>query len=92
MADHQDRYLIPYPYPFNVSSQEVAAVLEVPFSVLYDRRSVREEARVQPGGQMSRTTNYACDSYLLFGATARILTRLLELVGGDERLKEALGA
>ena len=83
---------IPYPYQFNVSSQEVAAVLEVPFSVLYDEETLREEVRVYPEGHLTRTVAYAYDSNLVYGATARILTQLLDLIGESDGLKEALGA
>ena len=83
---------IPYPYQFNVSSQEVAAVLEVPFSVLYDEATLREEARVSPKGHLTRTVAYAYESHLIYGATANILTQLLDLIGESDGLKEALGA
>ncbi len=73
---------IPYPYAFTVSSQEVAAVLEVPLSVLYDRGMVREEARAQSDGRLVRAYTYAYDGHLIYGATARILTQFLELVRG----------
>lgn len=83
---------IPYPYPFKVSSHEVAAVLEIPFSVLYDKATWREEARISQDGYFTKTVAYACDSHLIYGATAYILTQLLELVEASDGLKEALGA
>ena len=83
---------IPYPYQFNVSSQEVAAVLEVPFSVLYDQATIREEVRVHPEGHLTRTVAYAYNSHLIYGATANILTQFLDLIGESAGLKEALGA
>ena len=83
---------IPYPYRFNVNSQEVAAVLEVPLSVLYDQATRREEARVSPEGHLIRTVAYACDPDLIYGATANILTQFLDLIEESDGLKEALGA
>lgn len=83
---------IPYPYPFKVSSHEVAAVLEIPFSVLYDKATWREEARISQDGYFTKTVAYAYDSHLIYGATAHILTQLLELIETSDGLKEALGA
>ena len=73
---------IPYPYAFTVSSQEVAAVLEVPLCVLYDKGMVSEEARAQSDGRLVKAYTYAYDGHLIYGATARILTQFLELVRG----------
>ena len=83
---------IAYPYSFTVSSAEVAEVLEVPLSLLYDGESVREEARAEPDGRLVRTYVYPFHHHLIYGATARILTQLLDLIRGEEGLKEELVA
>ena len=83
---------ISYPYSFTVSPSEVAEVLEVPVSYLYDGTNVREELRVQPDGQSVQTYVYAYHHHLIYGATARILTQFLDLIRGTDGLKEALGA
>lgn len=80
---------IPYPYEFRPSSVEVAAVLEVPISTLLDSRHVREEMRVQPDGRLVRSRSYAYESHLIYGATARILQRFLELLERSGWPKEA---
>ncbi|MBI4233847.1 MAG: CoA pyrophosphatase [Chloroflexi bacterium] len=76
--------LIPYPYPFKVSSEEIAEVLEVPLSALFDPATLREEVHLTPDGTRV-AFSYAYHNRIIFGATARILTSFLEL------LAEALG-
>jgi 8-oxo-dGTP pyrophosphatase MutT (NUDIX family) len=72
--------LIPYPYPFQLNSREVAEILVVPVSFLADarqwsRRTFRTDNRP--------LTAYfiAYDDHLIWGATARILKNFLELNG-----------
>lgn len=81
---------IPYPYKFRPSSVEVAEVLEVPISTLLDRRNTREGARVQPDGQVVPARSYAYGHHLIYGATARILRQLLELLEDSGWPREAL--
>ena len=81
---------IPYPYPFQPSSAEVAEVLEVPISTLLDTRNVREEMRVQSEGQVVRARSYVYNRHLIYGATARILQQFLKLLEHSEWPKEAL--
>lgn len=71
---------IPYPYPFRVSRREVDEVLEVPLSNLRNPRNVIEEAELRPGGYVVRTRSYIYNRSLIWGATARILTRFLGLL------------
>ena len=70
---------IPYPYNFSPSEAEVAEVLEVPISKLMDEDCIREQAHLVDG-QLVRTRAYAYEGHLIFGATARILGRFLELL------------
>jgi 8-oxo-dGTP pyrophosphatase MutT (NUDIX family) len=76
---------IPYPYPFQVSREEVAELLEVPLHVLLLPAHLREEVHVESSS--SRVVrSYAYQSRVVFGATARILTDFLALwkqVAGD---------
>jgi 8-oxo-dGTP pyrophosphatase MutT (NUDIX family) len=80
---------IPYPYDFKPNSVEVAEVLEVPISSLLDGRSIRDEAHVQPDGQLEKIRSYAYGRHLIYGATARILRQFLELLEGSGWPKEA---
>ncbi len=70
---------IPYPYEFDPSESEVAEVLEVPISTLMDHDSARDEVRVRDG-ELVNSVSYTYDGHLIFGATARILSRFLELL------------
>lgn len=70
---------IPYPYKFAPSAAEVAEVLEVPISKLMDYGSARDEVRVRDG-ELVNSVSYSYDGHLIFGATARILSRFLELL------------
>ena len=71
---------IPYPYPFQPSQEEVAEVLEVPFSVLQDPANLRQDAR-WVDNQLTTSYAYACGEHLVFGATATILGQFLDLLG-----------
>jgi 8-oxo-dGTP pyrophosphatase MutT (NUDIX family) len=70
---------IPYPYDFNPSELEVAEVLEVPLPALMDDETRRDEVRIV-GDDLDHTPSYAYQGHLIFGATARVLSRFLELL------------
>ena len=70
---------IDHPYEFKVNSAEVDRLLEVPLSALLDRRTVRDDVRVVDGDLVT-LPSFAYDGDLIFGATARILDRLLEVL------------
>ena len=72
---------IPYPYRFKPSAREVAEVLEVPISLLRDRSSHREEARLVDG-RLVRATAYSYRGHLIFGATAQVLGQFLTVIDG----------
>ena len=69
-------------YPFVVSTVEVAELVEVPVAELMDGSTIRDETRFEDGLPVSRP-NYAYGGHLIWGATARILTGLLELLRAD---------
>ena len=70
---------IPYPYEFKPSEIEVAEVLEVPIHTLLDRDNKRDEVRVA-NGLLVNSPVYSYRGHLVFGATARILERFIELL------------
>jgi len=76
---------IPYPYDFEPCAREVAEVLEVPISLLRDRSSHREEARLVDG-RLTSTTAYSYQGHLIYGATAQLLGQFLSIV--DDAMKE----
>ena len=70
-------------YPFVVNRVEVAELVEVPVAALMDGSTIRDETRFEDGAPVSRP-NYAYGAHLIWGATARIVTGLLELMrAGD---------
>ena len=70
---------IPSPYDFRPSAIEVAEVLEVPISSLLDPENVRDEAKIVDG-QLDHSPTYAHRGHLIYGATARVLARFVELL------------
>ena len=74
---------IPEGYPFVLSTLEVAELVEVPVAALVDGSTVRDETRFEDGVPVSRP-NYAYGGYLVWGATARIVTGLLDLLRADD--------
>ena len=69
----------PYPYEFNTQEEEVAEVLEVPVSSLTDYANRRDEIRIE-NGDLHYAPVFAYDGHIIFGATARILNRFIELL------------
>jgi hypothetical protein len=55
-------------------------VLEIPLRALLDPANSRDEVRVVDG-LLASSPVYSYGGHLIFGATARILERLLELLG-----------
>ena len=70
---------IPYPYEFSPQEEEVAEVLEVPVSSLLDTANRRDEIRIA-NGDLQDAPVFAYDGHIIFGATARILDRFIELL------------
>ena len=70
---------IEYPYPFNPSAIEIAEVLEFPIHALMDPVNRRTETRWEDG-QPVTSYSYVHEEHVVFGATARILQRCIELL------------
>ncbi len=75
---------IPYPYEFTVSDAEIAEVIEMPLVVLLDPFNRREEVRVTEKG-LVRSYSYAYNGHLVYGATARLLDQLVELLQSNAK-------
>jgi 8-oxo-dGTP pyrophosphatase MutT (NUDIX family) len=71
--------LIPYPYPFQVNLHEIEEVLEIPLAVLLNKAHFREEIR-ERSGQSYPAFFYQYKHHAIWGATARILKQLLDLL------------
>ena len=71
--------LIPYPYPFEINLQEIQEVIEIPLSALLDERKFREEL-TERNGQPIHVCFYEHGTHVIWGATARILKQLMDLL------------
>ena len=70
--------LIPWPYQFKVSEDEIEELIEVPISALLDRNYRHQESEVMNG---EAVTSYFYDyqGRVIWGATARILKQFLDI-------------
>jgi 8-oxo-dGTP pyrophosphatase MutT (NUDIX family) len=75
--------LIPYPYPFKINRQEIAEVIEVPLSVFLDESKLGQEFRERNGHPL-KVYFYQHEEHLIWGATARILKQLIDLLPKEE--------
>lgn len=77
--------VIPYPYNFVVSSDEIEELVEVPLAALLDKKNYYQESQLYEGRPYV-SSFYRYEGRVIWGATARILKQFLELVfseGGD---------
>jgi 8-oxo-dGTP pyrophosphatase MutT (NUDIX family) len=77
--------LIPYPYPFKINRHEIEEILEVPLSVFLDETKFREELRSR-NGELVPVCFYEHDEHTIWGATARILKQLTDLISSEENI------
>ena len=69
--------LIPHPYHFRLDRHEVQELLEVPIAALLDKDNQHTE--ILPGNRVACSYHYGGE--VIWGATARILQRLLNMLG-----------
>jgi len=70
---------IPHPYPFKLCTDEVDELLEVPWSVFSQRQGYHAE-HMEYKGHEHEVDFYEYENNTIWGATARIARRLVELV------------
>ena len=78
--------VIPHPYLYQPSEAEVAEIIEIPLDALYDSANLRVESVLSPE-ELTHRFSYVYQGRIIFGATAQMLTRLLELIS-EGREKE----
>lgn len=78
--------MIPYPYHFLVSSEEIEELIEIPLSSLLDPGNFHEE----PTNDLIPTCSYVYNGHVVWGATARILRQLLSLLPGKGDVEPAV--
>ena len=70
--------LIPYPYEFKVSHEEIDEIFDVPISALLSKAKVRQESRVVLG-EIVTAFSYEYGGRVIWGATAGIVKQFLEI-------------
>ncbi|MBI4522824.1 MAG: CoA pyrophosphatase [Deltaproteobacteria bacterium] len=77
--------IIPSPYEFRLNPMETAAVFNVPISVLLEPGCLSCESRLSPAHRQGEPIyHFRYNGWDIWGATARIIKQLLELVYGFE--------
>jgi 8-oxo-dGTP pyrophosphatase MutT (NUDIX family) len=76
----------PYPYPFKINCHEIEEIIEVPLSVFLDENKFREELR-ERNGEPLQVYFYQHEDHTIWGATARILKQLLDLLPEEDKAK-----
>ena len=74
--------IIPYPYEFNVSHDEIAELIEIPLSFFLNGSNCRTEQRPYRGRNVT-VYYYDYGKYTVWGVTARILKGFLDLCFGS---------
>lgn len=69
--------LIPYPYPFTLSSHEVEKLIQVPFSLFFAQEKF---VPVHYEGWTYQSVTYTYDDEVIWGATARIMQNLVKIL------------
>jgi 8-oxo-dGTP pyrophosphatase MutT (NUDIX family) len=70
--------IIPYPYEFQVSADEIETLIEVPISALLDEHNYSEEA-YDLNGELLTGFVFEYQGNVIWGATARIIRQLIEI-------------
>jgi len=78
--------VIPWPYRFRENSDEVAGIIEVPIAALLKNGRVNENGETLNGKPIESYT-YDYQGNVIWGATARIVKKLLDIIGGINREK-----
>jgi len=80
--------LISYPYPFQVNPHEIAEVIEAPLSALLKASQLRQEMWMKDGKPFP-VYFYQYQNHTIWGATARILKQLLDLLPEEGKNQKA---
>jgi 8-oxo-dGTP pyrophosphatase MutT (NUDIX family) len=68
-----------WPYEFNVNPDEIEQLLYVPLLTLMDAKHQRQDTELFNGNEVP-VTSYIYNHDLIWGATARIMTHLLDII------------
>jgi len=81
--------VIPFPYEFRLNPAETTAVFSVPIAALLEPGCFRAEARPYPSSRPGPIPHFHYQDWDIWGATARIISQLLEIACGFEIQREA---
>jgi 8-oxo-dGTP pyrophosphatase MutT (NUDIX family) len=68
---------IPYPYPFRADGREIKEIFSVPLSFLVEEANFRKDSYA-----------YEYEGHVIWGATARIIRQLVELLRTESRARQ----
>lgn len=74
--------MIPWPYQFTKNKNEVAEIISMPVTALMDEANIKPAIETLEGGIVVDSYNYHYRGKVIWGATARILRKLLEIMAG----------
>ena len=72
---------IPYPYDFQLNTFEVKRLIEVPVEVFISEDSTNPNGRVEYNGDIWNGLTYEYQGDVIWGATAKIMGNLMEIIG-----------
>ena len=72
---------IPYPYPFEINSHEVKRLIEVPFKAFIEHNAAIREDVYEFDGVLYEGPVYEYQGDIIWGASARIMENLLDILG-----------
>jgi 8-oxo-dGTP pyrophosphatase MutT (NUDIX family) len=74
--------VIPYPYDFTISYDEVDRIIEVPFRIFLDKNPKYRQESAEFEGVTYPGSAYKYKGHVIWGATARILENLMGILEG----------
>jgi 8-oxo-dGTP pyrophosphatase MutT (NUDIX family) len=72
--------MIPWPYKFTIEKAEVAEIISVPLKALQDSNNLKRAIETLDGGIIVDSYEYHYKGKVIWGATARILHKFLEII------------
>jgi 8-oxo-dGTP pyrophosphatase MutT (NUDIX family) len=72
--------MIPWPYRFTIEKAEVAEIITVPLSALQNKNNIKQNIETLEGGIVVDSYAYHYKGKIIWGATARILHKLLDII------------
>jgi 8-oxo-dGTP pyrophosphatase MutT (NUDIX family) len=71
---------IPWPYKFTMEKAEVAEIISLPLASLMDKKCRKRAIETLDGGLVVDSYEYHCNGRRIWGATARILYKFLDIL------------